>query len=158
MKWITVKGFIAGASTFSGGESLARPCSLMVENGRRARSRSLAPTLHCTRWQQLNDVTYVEAARAMAERALHAAPADETAQIGFVFRLATARTPSNAERDRLQNRLLLLTEHFRSNPEAAGELLKLGESSRDERLSSPQHAALTCVCLLILNLDETLTN
>ena len=44
-----------------------------------------------------------------------------------------------------------------SNPDASNKLLTVGESPRDESLNITDHAAMTSLCLLILNLDETLT-
>ena len=40
---------------------------------------------------------------------------------------------------------------------AAKALLAVGESKRDETLDAGEHAALSAVCLAILNLDEALT-
>ena len=39
----------------------------------------------------------------------------------------------------------------------AKSLLAVGESKRDETLDVGEHAALSAVCLAILNLDEALT-
>ena len=46
---------------------------------------------------------------------------------------------------------------FEENTQGAEALLKVGESPRDASLDVSEHAALTVVMSLILNLDETLT-
>jgi len=48
-------------------------------------------------------------------------------------------------------------EAFRADPEAAKQLVGVGESNRDESLDLAEHAALSAVCLGIFNLDEALT-
>jgi mono/diheme cytochrome c family protein len=104
----------------------------------------------------LNDVTFVEAARAMAERVLkNGAPTD--ARIEHAFRLATSRKPSPAEADILTARLDALRRQFGADKDAALKLLKVGESPRDEKLDAVEHAAWASLCSLLLNLDEALT-
>jgi hypothetical protein len=46
---------------------------------------------------------------------------------------------------------------FRTDPEAAGKLLAIGESKRNEQLDAIEHAAWTSLTLAVMNLDETLT-
>jgi hypothetical protein len=106
----------------------------------------------------LNDVTYVEAARAMAERLFAEAENDDATRVDYAFRLATARSPARNESNLLLKRLRELTDYYEQNVDAAAQLLETGEFNRDESIPPAQHAAYTCVCLLILNLDETLTN
>ena len=105
----------------------------------------------------LNDVTYVEAARAMAERVLTMGDTDEHARVETAFRQATSRKPTPAETDLLANRLKTLEQHYRQNPEDATKLLAIGESPRGDKLDAIEHAAYTGLCSLILNLDEALT-
>ncbi len=104
----------------------------------------------------LNDVTYVEAARAMAQRILLAEKEDE-ARINLAFRLAMARTVKPDEKDILLQRLQLLKIQFSEDREAIGKLLSVGESPRDTKLDAGEHAAWTALCQLILNLDEAIT-
>ena len=49
------------------------------------------------------------------------------------------------------------SELYQAEPDLAAALLGVGESPRDESLPPTDHAALTAVCLAILNLDEALT-
>jgi hypothetical protein len=46
---------------------------------------------------------------------------------------------------------------YRADAEAAKSLLSVGTAPRNESLNVAEHAALTAVCLGILNLDEALT-
>jgi len=105
----------------------------------------------------LNDVTYVEAARAFGQRVLREAPPTDEARLDHAFRLALARAPRAAERQVLGGALRRLLAQYRAEPAAAARLLAVGESPRDEKLAPAEHAAWTGVCTLILNLDETLS-
>jgi len=104
----------------------------------------------------LNDITYVEAARALAERVMLAAPKAD-ARIETAFRLATSRKPTGAEKKILLRRLHALQSQYAADPDAAFKLLQVGESKRNEKLDAVEHAAYTGVCSLVLNLDETIT-
>ncbi len=105
----------------------------------------------------LNDPTYVEASRKLAERLMTEVGTDSGERIRFAFRLATSRYPSEQEvallRDLFENQL----ERFRRLPESAAQLLSVGESGRDTSLDPAEHAAWTSVSCMILNLDETIT-
>ncbi len=103
----------------------------------------------------LNDVTYVEAARALAERVMTSAETPE-ARLALAFRLVTARQPGLEERDILVNRLAAAKRSFDEDPQAAKALLAEGASQRSEEFDPAEHAAYTAVCTLILNLDEAL--
>lgn len=104
----------------------------------------------------LNDVTYVEAARALAQRVMLAAN-DDAVRLNLAFRLATSRPVKPQEQTLLLRRLEDLKTQFRADPAAVGKLLAVGESKRDDRLDAIGHAAWTALCQLVLNLDETIT-
>jgi hypothetical protein len=105
----------------------------------------------------LNDITYVEAARALAQRVMLAAP-DDAGRIEMAFRLATSRRPTERESEILLGRLAELRSQYAADPDQAAQLLTVGESKRDESLDPMEHAAFTGVCSLILNLDEALSH
>jgi hypothetical protein len=105
----------------------------------------------------LNDPTYVEAARALAERTLREGGADEKSRVAHAFRLATARTPSGKEVSVLRKLLKERLTSFRADSKSAIKLLEVGESPRDKRLDVVELAAWTTVASVILNLDETIT-
>jgi hypothetical protein len=104
----------------------------------------------------LNDPAYVEAARVLAQRVLTGS-AEDPARLSTAFRLATARTPTPAERKILTTRLATLRAHFAADRTAARELSAIGEFARPATLAPAEHAAWTALCLLVLNLDETLS-
>ncbi|WP_051945995.1 PSD1 and planctomycete cytochrome C domain-containing protein [Verrucomicrobium sp. BvORR106] len=106
----------------------------------------------------LNDITYVEAARAMAQRVLltSSLPDDRT-KIDQAFRLVTCRVPSAEERDIILSRLDYLRTQYQETPAEAVRLLAVGESPRDKSLPEAEHAAWTALCQLLLNLDEAIT-
>jgi hypothetical protein len=104
----------------------------------------------------LNDPAYVEAARVLAQHLLTSSP-DDTARVTEAFRLATARPPTAAEQKILAARLAKLHADFAADPKSAAELASIGEFARPASLAATEHAAWTSLCLLILNLDETLS-
>jgi hypothetical protein len=104
----------------------------------------------------LNDITYVEAARNLAQRLLSQAASSE-ARLETAFRLTTARKPTTAESTLLLHRLAQLRMQYTADRPAAQKLLQIGESPRDTHIDEVDHAAWTGLCLLLLNLDETLT-
>ncbi len=104
----------------------------------------------------LNDVTYVEAARALAQRAMLGGDAP-VARLDTIYRLVLARRSNAAEQKVLLATHEKLRAGFAQNPDAAKKLLALGESKRDEKLDTVEHASWTALCNMILNLDETLS-
>jgi hypothetical protein len=104
----------------------------------------------------LNDTTYVEAARLMAERVLATANKDEDI-VETAFRLATARKPVAGEKKVLTQSLARLREQYAADKPAADKLLTVGEFKRNEKLDPINHAAVTGLCSLILNLDEAIS-
>jgi hypothetical protein len=99
----------------------------------------------------MNDVQFVEAARALAQRMM------KNGGIDFGFRLATARLPSERERAVLRNLYRYNLDRYQTDPDAAMKILSQGESPRDPSLNPNELAAWTNVASLILNLDETVT-
>ncbi|HIG28172.1 MAG TPA: DUF1553 domain-containing protein [Verrucomicrobiales bacterium] len=104
----------------------------------------------------LNETTYVEAARQLAQRTLIHNDSN-VERIRFAFRSVTARFPTESEQHILQERLNRLGHHFESNSDAVEHLLQIGESANENNLDPVEHAAYTLLCNLILNLDETLS-
>ena len=105
----------------------------------------------------LNDPTYIEAARVLAERTLREGGKDLSSRISFAFRLATARKPAVQELKVLRELLNQQLATYRGNPQAAEKLLKVGESKYDEKLNQAELAAWTMLASTILNLDETIS-
>ena len=105
----------------------------------------------------MNDVTYIEASRLIAQRMLLEGGADEAARLAWGFRTLTLREPDQNERKVLIRYLNSQRQHFASQPAEADRLLSLGERRADPKLSPRELAAWTMVASLILNLDETIT-
>ena len=105
----------------------------------------------------MNDPTYVEAARALAQRALLEGGKDDKSRVIYAFRLATARTPTGREVGVLRELLKGRRSAFAADRRSAVRLIGVGESSRDSRLDPAELAAWTTVASVILNLDETIT-
>jgi hypothetical protein len=105
----------------------------------------------------MNDPTYVEAARALAQRALLEGGRDDKSRVAYAFRLATARKPTGKEIDVLRELLNGRRDSYHKDRQAALKLLGVGESQRDRRLDPVEHAAWTTMASVILNLDETIT-
>ncbi len=104
----------------------------------------------------LNDVTYVEAARVLAERVLSESGGTDRARIDLLFRLTTGRLPTEAERELLGARVEELRQHYRSAPDLAGKLLGIGDRARCRDLDTAELAAYTGVASVMLNLDEVI--
>ncbi len=105
----------------------------------------------------MNDVTYVEASRVLAERVLREGGETAESRLTLAFRLATARAPRPEELRILRAGLEEHRARYRADRAAALKLVSAGESRRDERLDEAELAAYTAVASLILNLDETIT-
>jgi hypothetical protein len=105
----------------------------------------------------MNDVTYVEAARALAQRMMREGGARPEDRVAFGFRLATSRRPREAERDVLVASFRHYLDRYQTRPGDAAKLVSQGESPRDERLDVRELAAYAAIASLILNLDETIT-
>ena len=105
----------------------------------------------------LNDPTYVEAARSLAQRTLKGTASDTEDRIRFAFRLATGRVPDSLETPILDRILQEQRSYYRSDPEAARRLIEVGDSPFDPNLDPVELAAWITVTGSILNLDETIT-
>jgi hypothetical protein len=105
----------------------------------------------------MNDPTYVEASRKLAERMMKEAGPLPIDRVAWGFRLVTGRHPAKAELGPLAKLLNEQFKRFAVNKEAAEKLLSVGESARDESLSVGELAAYTVVASVLMNLDETVT-
>jgi hypothetical protein len=120
----------------------------------RVRHATTSTPLHAL--TTLNDPTWVEAARVLAERCLQGGDSLD-AQLTLAVRRVLCRLPSEADLQRLRRAWQRQAEIYRADAEAAAALLGVGAAPRDQTLDAAEHAAMTAVCLGILNLDEALT-
>ncbi|MCU1260640.1 MAG: hypothetical protein JWO80_3525 [Bryobacterales bacterium] len=105
----------------------------------------------------MNDPTYVESARWLAQRMIAEGGADPGKRIRLGFRLATARVPRLEEVQVLRDLEEKELAQYRRDREAARKLLAVGESKYDPKLDPSELAAWTTVASTILNLDETIS-
>lgn len=105
----------------------------------------------------LNDPTYIEASRALAQRMHREGGASADERIAFAFRLATARPPGQKELHTLHALYDSERQEYEQHHAEAHELLAVGDSERDKALPVEDLAAWTTVASVILNLDETIT-
>jgi hypothetical protein len=104
----------------------------------------------------LNDVTFIEAARAFGQEIMKSTAASSEMRLSAAFEAATGRRPRPAELEILIQSLRDQLERFRADSTSAQSLLDSGESRPDSRLDRVELAAHTAVAQLILNLDETI--
>ncbi|WP_425399361.1 PSD1 and planctomycete cytochrome C domain-containing protein [Aeoliella sp.] len=104
----------------------------------------------------LNDVTYVESARELAENVMKASQ-DENARLQDLAQRVLARELTPDELAIWKRTLATAQAEYAEHPQQAEKFLALGESKRDDSLPPEEHAAWTSLCLNVLNLDETLT-
>ncbi len=105
----------------------------------------------------MNDPTYIEAARVLAQKALQTGGVEMNSRLTFAFRQATARKPTPEELSVLRNVYIQHLASYRKDVKAAEALLSIGESKADAKLNKAELAAWTMVVSAILNLDETIT-
>jgi hypothetical protein len=105
----------------------------------------------------MNDVTYLEASRKLAERVMRERRASAEERIELAFRLATARRPTSREMSVLHETLSSYLDGYRRDPDGARKYVSQGDSPRDEELDVSELAAYATLASLILNLDETIT-
>ena len=105
----------------------------------------------------MNDVTYIEAARRLAEKMIADGGMTPEERLSYGYRTATAHRPRPAAQAVLMAGLQSHMDHYQNNREAALELISMGESPRDETLDVAELASYTMVASLILNLDGTIT-
>jgi hypothetical protein len=104
----------------------------------------------------MNDPTYVEAARVFAVRIIEHS-ADDVERLDFAFTSAVARPPADSERRVLQGFLETARKRFAAEPDAANNLLTVGNAKVDMSIAPAELAAWTSVASIVLNLDEAIS-
>jgi hypothetical protein len=105
----------------------------------------------------MNDVTFLEAARKMAERMIVEGGATERARLAYGYALLLARPPAARQAEVLARAFEKFAAEFRGDPTAAAAFLRLGESPIRPGLDAAELAAYTSIASLILNMDEAIT-
>lgn len=108
----------------------------------------------------LNDPTYVEAARVLAQQALVASkPADDGIQRGIseLYRRVLLREPTGKEVELLRGVFQRHVAHYQQHPKLADAVLHVGLSPMADGLAPAELAAWTSLARVLLNLHETIT-
>jgi hypothetical protein len=105
----------------------------------------------------LNDPIFVEAARVFAERMLREGGTTLEQRITYAYKRALSRLPRPEEIAVLKRLYAKEWVGYRSNQEAAKQLISTGEWPVPADLDSTELAAWTAVARAILNLHETIT-
>ena len=105
----------------------------------------------------MNDVQWVEAARALAQRVIEKGGKQPEQRIKLMSDILLAHDPPPQMDTVLVSSLAQMEKHYDADPKAAQELLTVGEKKSDAGIPAPELAAWTMVASEMLNLDETLT-
>jgi Protein of unknown function (DUF1553)/Protein of unknown function (DUF1549)/Planctomycete cytochrome C len=105
----------------------------------------------------LNDPTFVEAARVLAQSLLVDSGATDAQRISLAYERAVARPPRAEERDSLTAFLAAQRSFFRKHASEADQLVHVGLAPVCAAVAEPELAAWTALCRVVLALHETIT-
>jgi mono/diheme cytochrome c family protein len=108
----------------------------------------------------LNDPTFVEAARGLAQRVLKEngdeEKTDDAARIDALWRHTLSRRPDSVEREIVTGLLARRRAEFAADPAAAKSLIGVGIAPRDTAIDDIELAAWTATARAVLNLHEAI--
>jgi hypothetical protein len=105
----------------------------------------------------MNDPTYVEAARCLAERMVREGGDSIARRIDLGFERVLSRKPHDSELAILTAAYERTLKEFEKDPDSAAALVKVGNSVTDTVIPPVELAAMTSVASTLLNLDEAVT-
>jgi hypothetical protein len=105
----------------------------------------------------MNDVQWVEAARALAQRVILEGGKQPEQRLDLMGEILLSRDPPPNMAAVLEGSLAQMEKHYEADPKAAHDLLDVGEKKSDSSIPAPELAAWTMVASEMLNLDETVT-
>jgi mono/diheme cytochrome c family protein len=105
----------------------------------------------------LNETTYIEAARALAQRMIAEGGTTPEDRVAWAFRRATGRQPQAVEVKLLADGLARRTARFRQSPAESAKILTPGEARPDPKLDLVELASYAVTANILLNLDEVIT-
>jgi Protein of unknown function (DUF1553)/Protein of unknown function (DUF1549)/Planctomycete cytochrome C len=105
----------------------------------------------------LNDPTFVEASRVLAQKLLASGAACDAERIDRLYQRALLRPAKDKERESLGALLGKLRAVYHDDPEAAKKLTRVGLAPVPAGIDESELAAWTNVCRVVLNLHETIT-
>ena len=104
-----------------------------------------------------NDVTFVEASRALAEMAITSTNDNDLDRLNFIFKRLLARPPIASEQEILLKALNRSRQSYTKDPGSASQFLSVGEKPINDKINQIEHAAWTATSLAVMNLDEAVT-
>ena len=104
----------------------------------------------------MNDVQWVEAARALAQRVMREAPTAQQ-RINRMSEILLAHEASAAMTTTLETSVQRMQLHYAKDPKAARALVQIGERKSDTSIPASDLAAWTMIATEMLNLDETMS-
>jgi len=126
-----------------------------------------APTrdVVCTRRQRtdtplqalvaMNDIQWVETARALAQRVIREAGPRPEQRIERMGLILLSHVPPPQMAAVLEKSFSEMQKHYAANPKDARSLVNIGEKRRDNSIPEPELAAWTMIASEMMNLDET---
>ncbi|MEM8734941.1 MAG: DUF1553 domain-containing protein, partial [Planctomycetota bacterium] len=105
----------------------------------------------------LNDPSYVEAARRLAERVLTEFEGTDSERFDWVMQQALNRDAYEGEKEALSELLAGERSGYEQRPADAEKLVRVGLSVSDPELNVVELASWTSVTRAVLNLHETIT-
>jgi len=106
----------------------------------------------------LNNEVFREAAVGLARRVIEEQPETDDAQkIAHAFSVTLTRAPDQAEQTSITDLLAQSRTYYRTNPDAAAQLLGDLPAASDSKIPPAELAAWSATLRVLLNLDEFLT-
>ena len=105
----------------------------------------------------LNDPQYVEAARALAERAITKEVVSINNQLLYLFKTLTSRAPNEQEMQLLETAYREQREFFEADPSSTELFLGVGDHTPIEGLDPAELAAMTTVAKAVMSFEESVT-
>jgi len=105
----------------------------------------------------MNDPQFVEAARHLAQQAMHQSSKDED-RVSWILRRALSRPVEPADASELFDALAEFQEIFAANEVVAKGLIATGDSPPDETLPVVELAAWTMIANTVMNRDDFINN
>lgn len=105
----------------------------------------------------MNDVQWVEASRALAERVIKEGGKETGQRIRLLGDILLAHDPPPQMVAVLRDSFTRMQKHYAADPKAAHDLISVGEKRSDPTILAPELAAWTMVASEMMNLDETIT-
>jgi len=102
----------------------------------------------------MNNTTFLEAARALAEKAIKEVPTDDAARLNFMAARLLSRLLTTKELAALTNAQKIFIVQM--NAERAGKMLAVGEIKRDESIDPVNHAVWMGLASMLMNSDAAL--